>query len=54
MIFFWYNRAPNMEASSRFLNSELINRHKAGLNGQLVEKDRDNLFKSIAENLKHE
>ena len=41
-----------MEASSRFLNSELINRHKAGLNGQLVEKDRDNLFKSIAENLK--
>ena len=27
-----------MEASSRFLNSELINRHKAGLNGQLVEK----------------
>ena len=41
-----------MEASSRFLNSELINRHKAGLNGQLVEKDRDNLFKSIAKNLK--
>ena len=41
-----------MEASSKFLNSELINRHKAGLNGQLVEKDRDNLFKSIAENLK--
>ena len=41
-----------MEASSRFLNSELINRHKAGLNGKLVEKDRDNLFKSIAENLK--
>ena len=41
-----------METSSRFLNSELINRHKAGLNGQLVEKDRDNLFKSIAENLK--
>ena len=41
-----------MEASSRFLNSELINRHKAGLNGQLVKKDRDNLFKSIAENLK--
>ena len=41
-----------MEASSRFLNSELINRHKAGLNGQLVEKDRDNLLKSIAENLK--
>ena len=41
-----------MEASSRFLNSELITRHKAGLNGQLVEKDRDNLFKSIAENLK--
>ena len=41
-----------METSSRFLNSELINRHKAGLNGQLVEKDRVNLFKSIAENLK--
>ena len=41
-----------METSSRFLNSELINRHKAGLNGQLVEKDRDNLYKSIAENLK--
>ena len=41
-----------MEASSKFLNSELINRHKAGLNGQLVEKDRDNLFQSIAENLK--
>ena len=40
-----------MEASSRFLNTELINRHKAGLNGQLVEKDRDNLFKSITENL---
>lgn len=41
-----------MEASSRFLNNELINRHKAGLNGQLVEKDKDYLFKSIAENLK--
>ena len=40
-----------MEASSRFLNTELIDRHKAGLNGQLVEKDRDNLFKSITENL---
>ena len=40
-----------MEASSRFLNTELIDRHKAGLNEQLVEKDRDNLFKSITENL---
>ena len=40
-----------MEASSRFLNAKLIDRHKAGLNGQLVEKDRDNLFKSITENL---
>ena len=40
-----------MEASSRFLNTELIDRHKAGLKGQLVEKDRDNLFKSISENL---
>ena len=40
-----------METSSRFLNTELIDRHKAGLNGQLVEKDRDNLFKSITENL---
>ena len=40
-----------MEASSRFLNTELIDRHKAGLKGQLVEKDRDNLFKSITENL---
>ena len=27
-----------MEASSRFLNTELIDRHKAGLNEQLVEK----------------
>ena len=40
-----------MEASSKFLNTELIDRHKAGLNQQLVEKDRDNLFKSITENL---
>ena len=40
-----------MEASSRFLNTELIDRHKTGLNGQLVEKDRDNLFKSITDNL---
>ena len=40
-----------MEASSRFLNAKLIDRHKAGLNGQLVEKDKDNLFKSITENL---
>ena len=40
-----------MEASSRFLNTELIDRHRAGLNGQLVEKDKYNLFKSITENL---
>ena len=40
-----------MEASSRLLNTELIDRHKAGLNERLVEKDRDNLFKSITENL---
>ena len=40
-----------MEASSRFLDTKLINRHKDVLNGNNIHVDKTKLFKSISENL---
>ena len=40
-----------MEASSRFLDTKLINRHKDALNDNNIHVDKTKLFKSISENL---
>ena len=43
--------ALNMEASSRFLNTELIDRHKDSLNKTNSPADKEDLFASITNNL---
>ena len=40
-----------MEASSRFLDTKLINRHKDALNGSDIQVDKNKLFDSISKNL---
>src|SRR6056300_644144 len=40
-----------MEASSRFLDTKLINRHKDALNGSNIQVDKNKLFDSISKNL---
>ena len=43
--------ALNMEASSRFLNTELIDRHKDSLNKTNSPANKEDLFASITNNL---
>ena len=40
-----------MEASSRFLDTNLINRHQDALKGNNVQVDKNKLFDSISKNL---
>ena len=42
----------NMEASSRFLNQSLIERHRDSLNKVEGPANKDDLFESITHNLK--
>ena len=49
---FLIQSALNMEASSRFLNQSLIDRHRDSLNKVEGPTNKDDLFESITYNLK--